>query len=549
MTVPGPVTGVDLANTECLFERDRLTRWPCCQGAPNHSRRAVLLSCELADAAYSLDQDQWTHAGFCDFSMLINNSLLTGDMINQSGKPLNDLARNALHTLARLRMSAFNPLGHVVGAHELRTDDTTSCKAIVMAREQRDYTLIAIGFMGTGRQAADWVPNLRMDDEKGMHEGFYLLTQEFMEAAPRMLLSGTARRLGRASLSLAEVLMDMRRTGSRFRLWYAGHSQGGAIASVFTHLLLNMGVRPEYLAGYGFATPLTAFRSLTPPESGWPVTHLMNADDLVPRMGALSHMGECIMYFPTRADRLALCPKLEEDPCLQAVAPAMRAAQPPIQPLAEGLSVIQIIREQSEMTVDRLEDGILNHVSGLINLGGDSLKKALDLVDGQLRRGCVTISGDDPEETVRALTERNRRLVARYGVGPWFRAVRDTVMSAHRMHAEDAACRLMARNYPARCLKVPEMCPGLTSAVNGTVRRRPLRRGLYPALSDRRMYPVRGRMPFSASVCDEQVSLAPLSGPKAPESVHRPGGRSQRAVSPRGVAFRLLTAARQRRGR
>ena len=52
------------------------------------------------------------------------------------------------------------------------------------------------------------------------------------------------------------------------------------------HKLHEDGVLPHHLLGYGFASP-TAFEGRAVPKpSAYPLYHVLNGDDLVPRMGA-----------------------------------------------------------------------------------------------------------------------------------------------------------------------------------------------------------------------------------------------------------------------
>ena len=74
MTAKGPYTGVRLSDVSTLFQQTG----SAAEGAPNCSQRTLRLSYELAAAAYTMDQDNWAEAGWRDFSMLINRTLLTG---------------------------------------------------------------------------------------------------------------------------------------------------------------------------------------------------------------------------------------------------------------------------------------------------------------------------------------------------------------------------------------------------------------------------------------------------------------------------------------
>ena len=92
---------------------------------------------------------------------------------------------------------------------------------------------------GTGKRFYDWISNFRFTTEEGFHKGFYQLCTYFEEAQKASCFPPTAQALGLEKLTLGEVLSEMKSLSSRFRLWMAGHSQGGAVMQVFCHRLMN----------------------------------------------------------------------------------------------------------------------------------------------------------------------------------------------------------------------------------------------------------------------------------------------------------------------
>ena len=256
MDVKSPLTGVLLSDISGLFRRS--PRAPgVYDGAPNHSRQSVQLSYELAAASYTMDPDVWIQAGWRDFSMMVNRSLMTGEMLNSAGTPLNNLTRATLQTLAKIKMSALNPVEQYLSLRQ-PDDETNSLKAIVMLKPHAGLMTVGISFMGTGKQIGDWTANLRMDPQDGLHEGFLQLTQEFTERLTQIVFPYGAFRMNRSSLTLAEIIETLKRPGSLFRLWISGHSQGAAVMQIFIDQLLREGVLPEYLCGFGFASPSVA---------------------------------------------------------------------------------------------------------------------------------------------------------------------------------------------------------------------------------------------------------------------------------------------------
>lgn len=72
---------------------------------------------------------------------------------------------------------------------------------------------------------------------------------------------------------------------------------------VFTHHLLQQGALPQYICGFGFASPTAASVRLTDRPWAYPLWHIQNRDDLVPRIGAQIHLGRCVELEPARGFR------------------------------------------------------------------------------------------------------------------------------------------------------------------------------------------------------------------------------------------------------
>ena len=81
MYVKGPWTGADLSEAASLF---RQREGASGDSAPNLAPHSLQLSYELAAAAYTMDQAVWHQAGWQDFSLIVNGSLITGAALNMS---------------------------------------------------------------------------------------------------------------------------------------------------------------------------------------------------------------------------------------------------------------------------------------------------------------------------------------------------------------------------------------------------------------------------------------------------------------------------------
>ena len=245
-------------------------------------RETFAHSLTLSASAYQMDTQPWKQQGWGDFSLLVDGQLLTGSKMSASrgvkgtvGKFLTRLARK------RLRKSSIKRLYGTLKQKE----KTETCKAMIAARPLPDgRTLIAIGFMGTGKRLLDWIANLRIQRSEGMHRGFLQLTEEFESHLPQI-------RFPRANqVTLAHVIQCCKAENSPYLIWMSGHSQGSAVMQLFTHRLLSQGVLPKYLLGVGFASPAVTHLGCTFDP---PIHHMIFADDIVTRIGAKHHFGTC----------------------------------------------------------------------------------------------------------------------------------------------------------------------------------------------------------------------------------------------------------------
>jgi len=299
----GPVTGYGLVTGCDLGDLTALWLPPCAaplrRRIPPLSREALLLPVELAQMTYTLQLEPWLAAGWQDVSIQIDNTLHTdvaGSEHTQTARPLTASTR---YRRALSALNTRNPLAQLMGALRQR-DASDTVKAVCMMHPLSEGRyLLAIGFMGTGKRFYDWFSNLRFTTEEGFHKGFFQLCRHFERADEEIVFPETARALGLNKLTLRDVLAQMRSPDSRFRLWMAGHSQGGALMQVYAHRLITQsGVLRRNMAGYGFASPTVATAALRADPAAYPLWHILNQDDLVPRMGAQVHLGVCMTFFP-----------------------------------------------------------------------------------------------------------------------------------------------------------------------------------------------------------------------------------------------------------
>lgn len=265
---------------------------------PPLSPEAMKLSAALAYTAYTMDAAPWLNAGWRDVTAQVDGEVVP-------------LTREGLQSAWRKRrvLSKVNqgPLGQAITALRQKDRGATG-KAIVMLKEASNgRVVVAVGFMGTGRRYYDWFSNLRMTTENGMHRGFLELARQFEQNEERIAFPETARKLGLETLTLSSILRDLRRPDSRYLLWLSGHSQGAAVMQTYAHLKLHEdGVYPANLLGWGFASPTVMTDEAVADPGAYPLYHVLNSDDLVPRCGASVHLGLTLTY-PAEANLRKSC--------------------------------------------------------------------------------------------------------------------------------------------------------------------------------------------------------------------------------------------------
>lgn len=264
---------------------------------PPLCREALMLSADLIASTYAMDVQEWMQAGWMDATAQVERELYVLGSAPSAGRRAS-VVSGLRHWLTQNKVVHANPIADMADVlRQIRRDSDTG-KALVMAhRVGNERYIIAICFMGTTAHMQDWISNLRMDVEDGMHRGFLQLTRQFESNESRIRFPGVARRLGLKNLTLADVIEEARRPDSRFTLWVTGHSQGGAVTQLYVHhKLTESGVLPQHILGYGFASPSVAIRGAVDDPASCPVYLVENSDDVVPRSGAQIHLGQRLIY-------------------------------------------------------------------------------------------------------------------------------------------------------------------------------------------------------------------------------------------------------------
>lgn len=420
--VLGAISGAPLDDVACLLLP--LWRDPFYRLRPSLDRQAMLMSLELAQTTYHLDLADWMRAGWTDFSIQVDDLLQSGVQSNES---LSDERMRRYVNLWKLRraksaLRESNPVQQILGALRQRERSDT-IKAVTMIHQAGDGRyVIAIGFMGTGRRFYDWFSNFRFSTEEGFHKGFYQLTDYFEQSAERILFPETAEALGLERLTLGDALREMRSARSRFSLWMAGHSQGAAVMQVFCHkLLTDWGVQPQNMLGYGFASPTVATGSLVYDPARYPLYHIINADDYVPRAGALIHLGMGLSYEPDDAFRARIYREPDDEKERQA-AGDLRALLAGVVDTPTFLEVGRaffesVLEQKGEETLHALMERkwAIRAVDRMLEAAGNKTRMLAQALRRATRRGYADLMGRAmDEERFSLLRARADAVVGRY---------------------------------------------------------------------------------------------------------------------------------------
>ena len=415
----GPITGCDLSELTSLSEP--FVRDPFDRLRPPFSREAAELSLELASMAYTLDLDPWAEAGWNDFSIQIDDTLQSGLTHGTSadGERMRALINALKVRRAKAALRERNPVSQVMSALRQRERSDTIKAVCMMHPLPEGRFLLAIGFMGTGKRFYDWISNFRFTTEEGFHKGFYQLCTYFEQGAESIVFPATAQALGLEKLTLGEVLSEMKSLSSRFRLWMAGHSQGGAVMQVFCHrLMTDWGVLAQNMTGYGFASPTVATGRLVHDPAAYPLYHILNSDDMVPRMGALLHLGLCLEY-PADDDFRERCYDLSPLPAdvaaRLALAPYQRAMVDTPTILMYGTAFFQCLAEEKgEEGLGSLLDRkwAIPAVDRMLQAAGGKAMDLLDRLIENAQNGHAALTGQPmDEQALAALRDRMRPVV------------------------------------------------------------------------------------------------------------------------------------------
>ena len=431
--VPGPLTGVDLTRTEAFCLPWEMDPWG--RVRPMLSVDALQMSAELSAACQSLNITPWLRAGWREATVQVDGELtrLETDWQGLSAKWQRQLIRS--------KMRGYNPLSQVVGAVR-EWEGSSTGKAVVMLRPAANGRyVVAVCFMGTGKRFYDWFSNFRLSTPEGVHKGFSQLTDQFEANEEGIIFPETAAELNLETLTLRHILQEMRSPDSRFTLWLSGHSQGGAVMQTYVHRkLLEDGVYPANIVGYGFASPSVMTGEAVSFPEAYPLFHIHNSDDLIPRCGAAVHLGLCLTFEATEALRKA-CYGWPRD---EASVRARLAARPVISRMTDTPSCIL----QASALLQVLSGSNAAEIADVLGLGdvqpigklleGIDLAELLAGIRRRLEAAYQSSTGTAmPPEELQQAVGRICEGISAVGLQPFFSGLMQLLRYPHRISARE----------------------------------------------------------------------------------------------------------------
>ena len=394
-------------------------------------REAAVFGHAVAAAAYSMDLTAFQEEGFDDLSCRINSEIMTG--LDFSGGPTfrDSLNRAAQNLLVKARMRYASPAVQLRGS--LHPDENDHTKAVFMASGRGEYTLVVIGFTGTLKRLDDWVSNFDVRFEEGWHRGFLNLTREIEEAEEKIVFPEAAVRCGRDSLTLRDVIDECKGDRSRFRLFFAGHSQGAAVMQIYLSRLIERGVRPGYLSGIGFASPSVVYRRKEDAAEEC-MCHFMSSDDLICRVGARYHLGECRVLPMTDEGRAVMYGPDWEKPAFREALGIICRLKTSDEAMLMSIAALECLSREKEETSVTEEVGLL---TGLKRALTEKRDQYLARLWSAGEAGYLAASGEREISPARldACRRSVRALFGKYGPVEGFKAMVQCIGDAHRLTA------------------------------------------------------------------------------------------------------------------
>ncbi|MBR5345840.1 MAG: hypothetical protein IK127_08475 [Clostridia bacterium] len=367
---------------------------------PPPDSRVFRLAAAMASAVYALELEPFLATGWQDACAQLGPDITDG--LNLSGEygSLNGLRQ------ARKKLQS-HPLrrGLASGIREWRNG--SGVKTLAMLRRIPDGRfIVAVSFMGSVR-LEDWMANFDMMNEDGLHRGFLRRTLAFEEAEDAIDFPQAAEQLGLKRLTLRTVIEACARPDSPFRLFLTGHSLGAAVMQIYVHrLLTRRNVLPELVQGVGFASPKVACGDAIEHPGDWPMCHILNGDDCIPRIGSEVHLGLCLRY-PSDDNLRELCYAFTADEAARnartLVLPVFRLMRDTPSAIAACCGILQVYMDATPVDILPALNRLNSEwalVQRLLSAGDSQADRLIRFIIRHAEAFCVSVSGHGTDPAI-----------------------------------------------------------------------------------------------------------------------------------------------------
>ncbi len=408
-----------------MAENKQLPDASCLLDKGKTAQDTLALSLELSALAYDMDVGRFLDDGWQDVSFQVDDLLLTGF---QSRRACEQAA-----VKARSRLDKLGLISQYRG-FKREKEETSTCKAVVMAKALTDEkTCIIIAFTGTTRRLYEWLSNLRVTEEDGFHAGFLQLTRLFAEN------EGKIRFPALAGKTLLDILQEMRAGSRRYHLFVTGHSQGAALMQIYIYHLLKSGVPGDCVRGVGFASPSVAMQRSVHLAADYPVLNIINADDVIARIGGQMHIGMCRVLPATTAYRRACYGPKADSPALRAALDLMHRVRSTEDALllfiALTESFLALPEAESEEVLSSLiklylPDALSQHLTGYA-------RRMVRAAGRRLRKKCEQVAGGISAEKLAEFQLSWAQYFSRHGIREGAGMVLEALIRPHSLSDEN----------------------------------------------------------------------------------------------------------------
>ena len=156
-------------------------------------------------------------------------------------------------------------------------------------------TMIAIAFKGTdSSNINDALSDMyKAIDKDGFHKGFMFNAKQFYKKSDKVkfVIDGE-------TVTLAQVLEEMKKDDSKYKMLVTGHSLGAAVADIYSgYFLSNDKIKSDNIVTVTYGTPKSCAKDFE--YNGNNIINIINTDDMVPTIGAEEHIGTCLYFTPS----------------------------------------------------------------------------------------------------------------------------------------------------------------------------------------------------------------------------------------------------------